>query len=216
MVHNIEERKQERIELLDSVKVLKLVNDPKQDGVEFINISRDAKTDLGKMLHPNFIKPFNTIFGKTISVRMFLNAATLKDFDLSLIYKSRLTKEDIARIPDTIVTVTNYWSLLAYALCARISADKELQKLIKQNNLPYITLAKPVSNNFFGMSVTLNRIRTDSVRFIAILELIAIMLKEDRFTAAEIEQFCLDLRTDKTKSILDGIACLDKLNVVNN
>ena len=213
MIHVEDTRKGSQY-LLENIKVKETVDNVENDGVEFINIYKGCKTKLGSMLRPGYIKPFNTILGKTASVRMFLNAVTLKNFDLNLVSKLKLNKADLANMPTKTVSVTNYWSLLCYALCARVSADKELQALMKQNTLPYIVLDKPVTGNFFGMSVQLNKIKPDSVKYVAMVELIAKMLKEDTFTSANIEQLCLDLRTDKTKNILDGIACLDKLNII--
>lgn len=204
--------------ILNTVKVLTDVGNPTKDGVEYINVSRNGQTELGQMLAPGYSYRFSTFLGKTYNITSFLNAITIKGYNLSLLNKRSLSRGDIKSIPrgrDNRVSVPNYWSLLGYAVCSRVQADPKLQALMKANKLPYTCLDNIETTDFMGgISIQIAHVKTAMIRYIAIIELIAKMLKEDRFDRPNIEEFVVALKSRPDKDLLDGLACADKM-VIN-
>lgn len=205
--------KQNNGNILHTVNVLKHVMDASKDGEEFINISLTGKTELGRFFSLTDCQHFHTFLGRTNSIGGFIDAITNPSFDLSLLSKKFITREDAAAyVKAPKVTVTNYWSLVAYAVCCKVDKYKHIQELMKKNNLLYTSIGKPKETDLFNQyTIKINSIRTDMVNFVAIVQLIEQMVKEDRFTKENIEKFCLDLRRDPTKDLLDGIACANLL-----
>lgn len=203
--------------ILNEVEVLGHVIDIDKDGVEFINICNTGKTELGRALSIMDARMFNTFLGATSRISLFIDAITIPDMNLDLVSKKRLTREDIDSITGKRkVTVPNYWSLLAYALCCKISKYKNIQDMMKANTLPYTSIEKTATSDFFNLKQQILQIRGNMIKYVAIVTLIEKMIKEDKFTKENVEQFCLDLRSNPEKDILDGIACANKLGEVKS
>lgn len=209
-------RTNETTKLINTITVLKTVSDAEKDGEEFINVALTGKTELGRFLSIMDNHMFNTFLGRTNSIKVFMEFLTVPDYPLEFLSRRKVTKEDLKDyLGKQAVSITNYWSLLAYALCSKIDAYKDIQEAMKKNTLKYTCIGKTQEHDLFGQYVVkTQQIRSDMVKYIAIVTLIEQLIKEDRFNKENIEKLCMDLRDDTTKDLLDGVVCLNKLNIV--
>lgn len=198
---------------LDLNNVLRNISNEQKDGIDYINIAMNGNTELGRRLAQGYTRNFITFLGRTNSVRSFMSAVTVPGYDLNLLSKNRITREDVATIPKTIIDVPNYWALLAYALCEKVRADKELQDMIKQNNIPFTSLGKPIEKPLFNVMISTINVKHDMIKYVAIVNEISKLIKEDKFNNENILDLINKCKSDPEKEIWDGIACADKLTI---
>lgn len=176
----------------------------KKEGVDYINISHNSESVLGKRLAPSYNLTFPTFIGDCASITNFMNAIKYESYPLSLLNKWKVTEEQFSFKTAKQLDVPNYWSLVAYALCQKVKADEELQKMMKENELPYTCFTTTVNKTFFNKSVMITQPKTSLARYVAIIRHIQNMLKEDRFTDSHIEKFISDCKKFPEKDFLDG------------
>lgn len=185
---------------------LAVPKDVTQDGLEFINISKIAKTELGKLLKSDYIHPFKTFLGDVASVLVFSKAIITPNYPLDLLYKkTKLTSVDIDRIPTNKVSVANYWALVAYAYCARIQQDAKLIGMLKNNTLPFVSFELGSPREFFGKTIVMHTVNKHMGKPIAILNYIVKLIKEDNFNDDSIKAFVELCKAEPEKDILDGV-----------
>lgn len=189
------------------------------DGVDYINITVQGETELGKMLFLTYPHTFNTILGRCASVKHFITAITKPNFPLNLLSKPKFTKAEKAKVfgnKTGVMNVPNYWALVAYAYTARVKADKKLQELLIANTLDFVSFKVYRDKMIFGKSVNLMVPDTSMVRYIGIIKYIETMLKEGKFNNENIEKFINDCKYHPELEILDGTALNVSIKTTQN
>lgn len=165
------------------------------EGVDYINVSKYSESELGKMLsygHPVKVK---TVFGKLGTVRAGMDFVKTPGYPTALLGKQKLSADEVNSIPRKHVSVPNYWAIVAYIMCERIDQDPRAKKLLKENVAPVFTSFNTQSERqFFTKSVKLSVPNMKMGRYLSIIRHIEKMLKEDRFTQEDIEQFVNDCK----------------------
>lgn len=126
----------------------------KGDGVDHINVSTEAKTELGKLLCSSAYLPFNhPVLGKFSSIMAFNHYIVSAERDDRM---RNASPKDLRLLADagTRVTVHSLWTLIFYATWIQVNAYPALVEALKTNELPF-DLYKQKS--FRGMPVTLYR-----------------------------------------------------------
>ena len=195
----------QQIEILEGeYAALPSYSGDKKEGVDYINVNHNSESVLGKRLAPSYNQSFPTFIGECSSITNFMNAIKYEGYPLSLLNKWRVTEEQFNFRGAKQLDVPNYWSLVAYALCQKVKADEELQKMMKENELPYTCFTTTVNKTFFNKSVMITQPKTSLAKYVAIIRHIQNMLKEDRFTDTHIEKFISDCKKFPEKDFLAG------------
>lgn len=127
---------------MKKVKFLEITEDM-VEGKDYINISVDSSTSLGKLLSPYHKYKFKTVAGDVRSISKFMQYISTEGFPQNLAMKPRLNKSDVADITKLkTLNIPNYWAILCYCACERIKQDPTLQDLLKSNNLPLTMVVK--------------------------------------------------------------------------
>lgn len=183
--------------------------DEMKDGVNFINITSQGETELGKMLFITYSHPFNTFLGRCANIKNFMTAITRSNFPLNFLTKTRFTKEEKAKIfadKSRVINVPNYWALVAYAFIERVKADKKLQEMLVNNTLDYVSFRVSKDKVLFNKIVNITYPDESLVRYIAIVKHVEALLKEGKFNKDNIDKFINDCKYHPELNILDGIA----------
>lgn len=126
----------------------------KGDGVDHINISTEAKTELGKLLCSSAYLPFNhPVLGKFSSIMAFNHYIVSAERDDRM---RNASPKDLRLLADagTRVTVHSLWTLIFYATWIQVNAYPALVEALRTNELSF-DLYKQKS--YRGMPVTLYR-----------------------------------------------------------
>jgi len=145
----------------------------------YINVIKDSNTELGKMLSPGHPRVFSTIFGNIGNVRAGMDFVTTMSYPIDILGKSRLTKNDIAKIPRKKVSIPNYWAVVAYLLVTRIRQDSKLRELMKDNDKEYICVYIK-NGEEMGKSYTSFIPVNVFGRYLSILRDIEVVIKDDK------------------------------------
>jgi len=96
----------------------------------------------------------------------------------------------------------NYWAIMAYALCTRVSQDPKLQKWLKENTLPLTIARWEVRNKYveeLSKPVYVNV--TQLANYLNIVRDIEKLLKEDRFVTDEVIKLINGYKYDQKVSV---------------
>ena len=108
------------------------------EGKDYIAISTISKHKLGRALAIGYTTNFKTVAGNVVSVKRFMEYIGMKDYPTKYLMQSKMKTADIRAVNKLeTVDVPNYWAILTYAVCKRIQKDLGVQKMIKENTLPY-------------------------------------------------------------------------------
>jgi len=126
----------------------------KGDGIDHINISTAAKTDLGKLLcSSSYLRFDHPILGKFNSIMAFNFYLTSAERDDRMRVASpkelRMLADAGAKIP-----VLNLWTLVCYATWVQINSYKAVVAAIRENTLPFDLYKQ---RNFDGKPASLMR-----------------------------------------------------------
>lgn len=185
----------------------------KVEGIDYINVDIKSKCELGRKLSMVYSRPFNTIIGKAISIRMFANAISVPGFPMELLSKFKPTTDELKSIPKQTIKVPNYWALLAYAFCEKVKADKDLKLALFENELPFTVATKSADQtevDFFNTKVLIDKPKYDLnfklVRYVAIIRAVSKMIKEDKFSEEDIKEFIVQCKDVPEVELLEGVA----------
>lgn len=196
-------------ENLNTTNFLKLPNDNEKEGVDFINISFKSENRLGRELHPNYNRTFNTVLGKVASVRNFISLITIPGYPVDLVNKRNLLPEEQARIPKGRISPVNYWALVAYAICERVLQDKAIKAELQKNKAYLTSFESYEAPSLFKGRTNLNRsVKSATLRmanYIAILRAISEMIKQHKFNRDDISEFIEQCKADQTKDVFEGV-----------
>ena len=196
-------------ENLKTTSFLRLPKENEQEGVDFLNISLKSTTQLGKELHPNYSRTFNTVLGKVASVRNFISLITIPGYPIDLVAKRNLKPEEQGTIPKERITPVNYWALVAYAMCERILQDKVVRNQLQKSNAWLTAFDTYEAPSLFKGRTNLNRnVNAPVLRmanYIAILRAICIMIKENKFNRENISEFIEQCKADPDRDAFEGV-----------
>lgn len=180
--------------LMEDISV-PLVRGNDKEGVDYINVSKYSESELGKMLSYGYPVKVKTVFGKLGTVRAGMDFIKTPGYPTALLGKQRLTADEVNSIPRKSTSVPNYWAIVAYIMCERIDQDSKVKKLLKENVAPIFTSFNTQDDRqFFKTTVKLSVPNMKMGRYLSIIRHIEKMLKEDRFTRDDIEQFVNDCK----------------------
>lgn len=193
--------------ILDKHSTIQTPATSAEDGVDYINVDFHSSTDLGRRLSMVYSKPFFTILGQTANIKTFAAAITIPNYPAEFIRKYRLTSEDFKQIPKERVSVPNYWALIAYAFCEKVKADKDLQKMLKENTLPFTAISGNKEVNFFNTTLVMAKPNFQLGKYVAIIRLVSDMIKNGTFKDQEIKDFIVSCKDVPEVDLLEGVAC---------
>jgi len=183
-----------------------------KDGVEYINISPYGMTELGRVLSPGYIRPFETIVGKVSNMRNAMDFLTRVDYPKSFLGKTKMTSKDIEKISRLKkIYIPNYWAAVAYFLIEKVIQDEMLIAELKK--LPVSTpfrSFKMVKHERHGIVNFLAEENHELDKYLRILKTIhfKVFNNELRYNDADldiIKKIVNSFKVDKTKDILYGI-----------
>lgn len=179
---------------------------PVLDGVaNAININIRTDHPLGKQLTVLYPHKFKTFFGDIGCIKNFMDFISTEGYPFQYLAKTKLTKKEITNIPRPKLNLPNYWAAVAYAVTCRIKDDAKLIAELKANTLDFTSYIEKAPTSFLGSTVSASVPDMKASRYLSILRHIVELIKADKFTDSNIEQFIQDCRDDKTKHVFDGV-----------
>lgn len=177
-----------------------------EDGVDYINVSRFGATKLGRLLNPGHPVKFHSWLGVFNSVKTYMDFVNTPGYPKELVSKTNLKREDYANIPKQKQTVPNYWAIVAAGLHGRISGDKQLVKLLKDNELPFTSLFRKTNMMLFGSKVNVDSADPKMGRYLAIIRFYSDMIKNgDFFKIKKVEEFVEQCKDYPELDLLEGV-----------
>jgi len=119
-----------------------------EESRDYISLVADSKHILGRALSINYNYVFKTLIGDVRGIGRFMQYVSTKGYPYRLVMKGQFSNKDlgiIKKLPT--LKLPNYWAIMAYALCTRVSQDPKLQKWLKENTLPLTIARWEVRNN---------------------------------------------------------------------
>lgn len=159
-----------------------------EEGKDYISLVADSKHILGRALSINYNYVFKTLIGDVRSIGRFMQYLSTKGYPYRLVMKGQFSNKDlgiIKKLPT--LRLPNYWAIMAYALCSRISQDSRMQRWLKENTLPLTIARWEVRNKYveeLSQPVYVNVTKLGN--YLNIVKDIEKLIKEDRFNNEEI------------------------------
>ena len=189
------------------------VRDPKDDGVKHINVSMEGKTELGRKLHPCYLRPFNHALGRFPNMALFMVYIQTTNFPSSILEKKiegcgtntvdNLVRKKVCRK----VHVPNYWAVVASGVWSSLKANPELMEELKDSELKF-TSYKVTNVTDMGMEFIRLDYDTRLIRYMGILNEIRSILKQfyGQEQLEEMMQRFIELCKDEAdKHIYEGV-----------
>lgn len=170
-----------------------------EEGKDYISLVADSKHILGRALSINYNYVFKTLIGDVRGIGRFMQYVSTKGYPYRLVMKGQFSNKDlgiIKKLPT--LKLPNYWAIMAYALCTRVSQDPKLQKWLKENTLPLTIARWEVRNKYveeLSKPVYVNV--TQLANYLNIVRDIEKLLKEDRFVTDEVIKLINSYKYDK-------------------
>lgn len=187
-----------------------------KEGIDYIdvNVGHQVTTDdkqwskLGHFLAPDNSTPFDTPFGRMISMMSYMQYLSTPGFPIKFLNRIPKSRSDFKSIPKKTVSVPNFYALVALGLCCKVKSNKEIQELIINNKLPYTAIMKSTKESeFFGYKTMVNNINPKLGRYVAIIRYIEAMLRDGTFQDDEkVKEFIGFCKDYPDKDIMDGVA----------
>nr|DAN55971.1 MAG TPA: hypothetical protein [Caudoviricetes sp.] len=174
-----------------------------EEGKDYISLVADSKHILGRALSINYNYVFKTLIGDVRGIGRFMQYVSTKGYPYRLVMKGQFSNKDlgiIKKLPT--LKLPNYWAIMAYALCTRVSQDPKLQKWLKENTLPLTIARWEVRNKYveeLSKPVYVNV--TQLANYLNIVRDIEKLLKEDRFVTDEVIKLINSYKYDKKVSV---------------
>lgn len=176
-----------------------------------VDINIRSSSLLGRMLSPKYKFTFTTPIGKFNSVQTFMYYITVPNYPTKYLEKQLPTYKELKEIlsKSPVVTLPNFYSLVALAVLSRISQDDKLQKLIKGNKLPYTATTEKEVRLFDSKPFLTKMVDNKMSRYVAIIRLVEQDLKSGAVLSKEyIEKFVNDCKDRPKADLLEGAAFL--------
>nr|DAQ18599.1 MAG TPA: hypothetical protein [Caudoviricetes sp.]DAR60932.1 MAG TPA: hypothetical protein [Caudoviricetes sp.] len=174
-----------------------------EEGKDYISLVADSKHILGRALSINYNYVFKTLIGDVRGIGRFMQYVSTKGYPYRLVMKGQFSNKDlgiIKKLPT--LKLPNYWAIMAYALCTRVSQDPKLQKWLKENTLPLTIARWEVRNKYveeLSKPVYVNV--TQLANYLNIVRDIEKLLKEDRFVTDEVIKLINGYKYDQKVSV---------------
>jgi hypothetical protein len=184
------------------------IKDNMVEGIDFINISIYSTTPIGQMLAPGYPlkKGIQMPFGKCGTVRSAMEYIIRDVYPKELLAKSRLSRAELTMLGKPTRRCTNYWSIVAYAIIARIKNDDELIALL--TSLPSKTIFTSFNGeesvDFFGTVLVMPKVNIRMRNYLAIIRFVKEMLDNGSFNDSSIQNFIMASRHNQNVGIWDG------------
>lgn len=195
-----------RVHELLSKKLSELTKEIKQpqgeEGVDYIAVYAQSKSELGRMLGLYHNSPFITPVGKFLSMITFSNFLKFenlpKRYYLNYLDGLEVKKQGLKKS-----YVYNYWSAMGTALYYKINNTPKLKELLKNNTLPFgvHTIKKKVT--MLGNDVVIDKEYKELLPYIVLINKFQELLKEDNFTEESVKTFLEEIRTNTEKGIME-------------
>lgn len=202
--------------ILEYSKVISGVPSSAVEGIDYINISKQSITTLGKMLMPSYTakKPFDMPFGGCISIYSAWAYVVRSSYPENLLTKRKLDAQDYKNISLPDLKVDNFWSIIAYAYVMRIKADKGLYEAIAAlpKDIMFTSFDGHAKKDLFGSKVTTTLVNAKMGYVVAIMRHIKTLIDENKFKGKHIKLFIDNTKHQKDKSIWSG----SSVNVVED
>jgi len=169
-----------------------------------ININSRSTTDLGKRLCYSYPFAIKTICGPAGSIRNFIDFLCKEGYPAELLPKTRMTKDDILRVPKLPKRVNNYLAILAYILTQRILQDKRLQVSMKSNTLPYTSYRETRKETLFNSVIELSIPDVKMWKYVFVVNKIDELVKADNFNKATANALVESCMKDPTSKLFKG------------
>lgn len=174
-----------------------------EEGKDYISLVADSKHILGRALSINYNYVFKTLIGDVRGIGRFMQYVSTTGYPYRLVMKGQFSNKDlgiIKKLPT--LKLPNYWAIMAYALCTRVSQDPKLQKWLKENTLPLTIARWEVRNKYveeLSKPVYVNV--TQLANYLNIVRDIEKLLKEDRFVTDEVIKLINGYKYDQKVSV---------------
>jgi len=183
-----------------------------KDGVEYVNVSPYGVTELGRVLSPGYIRPFETIVGKVSSMRNAMDFLTREKYPKTFLGKTKMTTKDIEKISKLKkLHIPNYWAAVAYFLIEKIIQDKDTITALKElpPSIPFRSF-RMIKHERHGIVNYLVEENYELDKYLRILKTIHFKvyngeLKYNDVELDTIKKIVNTFKEDKTKDILYGI-----------
>lgn len=168
--------------ILNKLISSKQIIDSDKDGETYINISPNAETTLGRLLHPKYSKKFTVEgLGDFYSMEAFMNFLTIKNYPTKFLNKPRITRREFESFGKPIRrTLGNYYSLVTLGLYNKINQDNELYEELLKNKLEFASIyRKKINLKQVNCSVTyMNTPIPKMDRYLSIIRYLSIQFKK--------------------------------------
>ena len=192
--------------ILYSNSLLRGLNFGEKEGTRLIDISVKSNNILGRLLSPRHTSNTRLFCGKVGKISNFIQAIKTPGYPIELLPKSRLSEAEFKSIPKTMVSLPNFWALVAYAVVERVKQDKVLIDMLKANTLEFTSLEPPTEKELLGAKIVYSSVSKRMGAYVAIIRNIELMIKEGTFDNKDVvDKFIQDCREDKTKTIFENI-----------
>lgn len=177
-----------------------------EDGIDFINVGGNAKTELGKRLSYTHPIELHTVFGKVRSLRVAMDYLITPGYPTELLNKRNLSRADLNSIPKDKIKIPNYWAIVAYLACMRIKCDPELITMIKDNKLPYMAVRRNTIEGYDEQPIYAYENIYQMNRYLAILSAVSELIKHDRFDDENIRRLVNNAKDKPHLNLFHGVA----------
>ena len=180
---------------------LKITPDMKE-GIDYISLVEQSNHYIGKKLYPNSLGTFDTIIGNVISIQRFMQYVSIHRFPSKYLLQKNLNRKDVALITSlTTLDLPNYWALMCYALCCKVQSNKKLKHALKTNTLP-LTIVLNKKDEILEEETLVNF--TKQGNYLAIVRSVEELIKEDKFTPADIKNLIDFYKQEKDLDLWAG------------
>nr|DAO50759.1 MAG TPA: hypothetical protein [Caudoviricetes sp.] len=177
------------------------------EGKDYIALSSNSDTILGRALSFNNPRKFKTFIGEVSGIRRFVDFIGYSYLPISFLLKGKYTKEDNELIKTkTRLELSNYWAVVCYAVCERIRQDKQLQIMIRNNTLPW-TIVYWRKNPAVLEEITQDRLCVNQIKlgeYLAMLRDIEILIKNNKFNKVGIAELIKHYMKNPEADLFEG------------
>lgn len=178
-----------------------------EEGVDYINVSKNSITDLGKQLSQGFPFEVKTVFGVAGSIRSALEYVSVPGYPQDILKLKYLNPKQIKSIPKNAkIKVPNFGAIMAYVLCMRIKDDKQLKSMLRKNKLRFTAIETQPPKELFGVMVEVSSVNQKLGRYLSAIRYIEQLIKENRFNMETITEFVEACKDHPEQDLFEGTA----------
>lgn len=180
---------------------------------EAIDVRLSSDEPLGRMLSPLYKSTIVTELGTFNSIKSFMNYLTVPNYPAKYNHKAVLDKKEERKLykKNGVKFVPNYYALVAYALLTRISKDKKLMEMLKENNKPFTSTVTMTAQLFGSEPRDYTTVNLKMMRYIAVIRLVSEDIKAGKkIDKKYIEDFVTKCKDKPDQDLLEGAAFITK------